>query len=121
MAIPAKISRARRRDRRRERRDHVVCGEVAIVCEDQLGLEIKAEATLLDVSVHGARFRTQRGLPLNSSVKFHHRELAIGGSGVVRYCNWSPSGYEIGVEFRQGTGWPGANGDIAKRTAASSW
>lgn len=118
MRTRLKRSRNNKSDRRLERRD-VVSEDVTLVCEDELGLEITANAQLMDVSPHGARFRTYRELPLNSSAKFYHRQLAIGGCGVVRYCNWSKLGFEIGMEFRRGTGWrgPRTSGDIARDAA----
>src|SRR6266849_4666193 len=98
------ISHSRRSDRRRESRGSLT-GEVSILCEDEQGHETLSHAKLLDVSAHGARFQTFQKLPLRSSVVFCHFKYGVGGRGTVRYCNSSSKGYEIGVEFRHGTGW----------------
>jgi hypothetical protein len=96
--------RAGKSDRRRESRDSVT-GEVSILCEDEQGHETVSRAKLLDVSPHGARFWAHQELPVRSSLIFYHVKLGVGGRGTVRYCHWSRLGYEIGVEFHQGTSW----------------
>ena len=99
-----RISRSRKAERRSEVRDSLAA-EVSILCEDEQGHEIVYHAKLLDVSAHGARFLMLCRLPLRSSVVFYHLKFGVGGRGTVRYCNSSNKGYEIGVEFRHGTGW----------------
>jgi hypothetical protein len=44
-------------------------------------------------------------LPLRSSVTFYHHKFGIGGRGTVRFCRTGRKGYEIGLEFPNGTGW----------------
>ena len=99
-----RISRSRKANRRSELRDSLAA-EVSILCEDEQGHETVYHAKLLDVSAHGARFLMLCRLPLRSSVVFYHLKFGMGGRGTVRYCNSSNKGYEIGVEFRHGTGW----------------
>ena len=99
-----KGGRSKTSDRRRESREPLT-GEVTILHEDEQGREIVVHAQLMDGSVNGARFRAQQELPLRSPVVFYHVKLGVGGRGTVRYCNASSKGYEIGVEFRHGTGW----------------
>jgi hypothetical protein len=98
------ISLSRKSDRRRELRKSLNA-EVSILCEDERGRETLSHAKLVDVSVHGAKFQTFQRLPLRSSVIFCSFKHGVGGRGTVRYCNSSSKGYEIGVEFRHGTGW----------------
>jgi len=62
-------------------------------------------ATLLDISAKGARLSTLQKLPLRSSVTFYHHKFGIGGRGTVRFCRTGPKGYEVGLEFPNGTGW----------------
>jgi len=82
-------------------------GEVAILHQDDRGVELILRAQLLDGSKNGARFRTERELPLRSPVVFYHRKLMVGGRGTVRYCNWSSAGFEIGIEFCHPVNWRG--------------
>ena len=99
----------RKANRRRERRDRVST-DVVLFFADAEGQEATIPGQLLDVSPHGARFQTRREVSVDSRVKFHHASLGIGGRGVVRYCNWSPRGFEVGVEFQHGTGWRNRSG-----------
>ena len=102
------VSRSRNSDRRRELRSPLT-GELSILCEDEQGRKSFSRVKLLDVSAHGARFQTPSRLNLRSSVSFDHPKFGVGGQGTVRYCTSSRKGpgYEIGVEFPQGTGWRG--------------
>jgi len=94
----------RKANRRRERRERVST-DVVLFFADTEGQEATVPGQLLDVSGHGARFRTMREVSVGSSVKFQHAGLGVGGRGLIRYCNWSPSGFDVGVEFAGGTGW----------------
>lgn len=98
------VSCSRKSDRRRELRGSLT-SDVSILSEDELGRETVYHARLLDVSVHGMRFQVFWKLPLRSTITFYHPKSGLGGRGTVRYCNSSKKGYEIGVEFRHGTGW----------------
>ena len=109
MIVQRPVSIPRKADRRRERRDRVSTG-VILFFADAEGQEATIPGQLLDVSPHGARFQTAREVSLQSSVKFQHAGLGIGGRGVVRYCHWSPGGFEVGVEFQQGTQWTNSRG-----------
>jgi len=114
MDVQPQTSTTKRPERRRERRDRVSVG-VVISCADANAAKTSFHAQLLDISPHGARFRTTEEVPLHCSVKFDHIGLGIGGHGIVRYCNWSTLGFEVGVEFRHGTGWQaGIPSDQAK-------
>ena len=104
MAVHPQGYSTRKLERRRERRDRV-SADVVIFFADADGQEAAVPGQLLDVSPHGARFRTYMEVTVQSAVKFKHATLGVGGRGVVRYCNWSPAGFDVGVEFRQGTGW----------------
>jgi PilZ domain len=105
MIVRRPASIPRKANRRRERRDRVST-DVVLFFVDPEGQGATVRGQLLDVSSHGARFRTTREVCLQSPVKFRHAGLGVGGSGIVRYCNWSPAGFDVGVEFQQGTGWP---------------
>jgi len=112
-------SHSKKFDRRHESRKSLNA-EVSILCEDERGRETLSHAKLLDVSVHGAKFQTFQKLPLRSSLIFCNFKHGVGGRGTVRYCNASSKGYEIGVEFRHGTGWcePLASEELKRLGAA---
>ena len=108
----------RKAERRRERRDRIST-DVILFFSDAEGQEATVPGHLLDVSPHGARFQTTREVSPDSRVKFHHASLGIGGRGVVRYCNWSLAGFEVGVEFQHGTQWRSPSGAHIDANAAS--
>jgi hypothetical protein len=97
-------SPARKVDRRRHQR-HSANVSISILVTDSEGRESVARAHLLDISVKGARMRVSQRIPTYSVVSFFHHELGIGGRGTVRYCAFSKSGYVMGIEFPNGTGW----------------
>jgi hypothetical protein len=104
MVTQRQTSVARKAERRRERRDRVST-DVVLFVVDPKDEETTILGQLLDVSPHGARFRTSKEVSLQSPVKFRHAGLGVGGCGTVRYCHWSPRGFEVGVEFQKGTQW----------------
>ena len=57
------------------------------------------QATLLDVSAFGARFRLGTRVPPGSWLMFNHHKIGISGRGTVRHCRMVKSGYEVGVGF----------------------
>lgn len=91
-------------DRRREPRDPLNAS-LSILSTDQDGRETVMHAQLLDISESGARLSMLQKLPLRSSVTFYHHKFGIGGRGTVRFCRTGPKGYEVGLEFPNGTGW----------------
>jgi hypothetical protein len=91
-------------DRRREPRDPL-SASLSILSTDQDGRESVMHAQLLDISLSGARLSMLQKLPLRSSVTFYHHKFGIGGRGTVRFCRTGPKGYEVGLEFPNGTGW----------------
>jgi hypothetical protein len=91
-------------DRRREPRDPL-SASLSILSTDQDGRETVMHAHLLDISSSGARLSMIQKLPLRSSVTFYHHKFGIGGRGTVRFCRTAPKGYEVGLEFPNGTGW----------------
>ena len=115
MIVHRPASTARKSDRRRERRVRVST-DVVLFLADAEGQEATIPGRLLDVSPHGARFLTARDVSLNAPVKFHHAGLGVAGRGLVRYCKWSPAGFEVGVEFQRGTGWRPPGSTIQNKT-----
>jgi hypothetical protein len=91
-------------ERRREPRDPL-SASLSILSTDQDGRETVMHAQLLDISASGARLSMLQKLPLRSSVTFYHHKFGIGGRGTVRFCRTGRKGYEIGLEFPNGTGW----------------
>jgi hypothetical protein len=78
-------------------------------------------AQLLDISVSGARMSILQKLPIGSAVTFYYHKLGIGGRGTVRFCRSGRKGYEVGLEFSNGTGWSPAlrqKTDLLKMSAA---
>ncbi len=97
-------STGRKADRRREPRDPL-SGSLSILCTDQEGREAVMHAQLLDISVSGARLSIPQKIPIQSAVTFYYHKFGIGGRGSVRYCRSGRRGYEVGLEFPNGTGW----------------
>ncbi len=91
-------------ERRREQRDPL-SASLSILSTDENGRETVMHAQLLDISVSGARLSMLQKLPLRSSVTFYHHKFGIGGRGTVRFCRSGPKGFEVGLEFPNGTGW----------------
>jgi len=118
--IAQQVSHPKRKaERRHERRDPVDTA-VILFFSDTEGQEATVPGRLLDVSEHGARFRTAREVCTSSTVKFRHAGLGVGGWGVIRYCNWSPAGFDVGVEFQGGTGWRHPTGALSTSTVETA-
>jgi hypothetical protein len=94
----------RKTDRRRQPRDPLTAA-LSILSTDHEGRETVLHAQLLDISVSGARISILQKLPNGSAVTFYYHKLAIGGRGTVRFCRSGRKGYEVGLEFPNGTGW----------------
>jgi len=77
-------------------------------------------AQLLDISAFGARLGILQKIPTHSAVTFYEHKLGVGGRGTVRFCRTARKGYEVGLEFPNGTGWSPAvreKADLLKPTA----
>jgi hypothetical protein len=98
------FSTIRKGNRRREERDPISI-TLPILCTDQEGRETVMHARLVDISVSGARFSVLQQIPAFSSVTFYYQKFGIGGRGTVRFCRSSKRGYDVGLEFSNGTGW----------------
>jgi hypothetical protein len=84
------FSTIRKGNRRREERDPISI-TLPILCTDQEGRE--------------TRFSVLQQIPAFSSVTFYYQKFGIGGRGTVRFCRSSKRGYDVGLEFSNGTGW----------------
>jgi len=62
-------------------------------------------ARLMDISVKGARMSVLQKIPAYTGVTFYYDKLRIGGRGTVRFCRTAKGGYEVGLQFPNGTGW----------------
>ena len=98
------FSTVRRTDRRREARDPISIS-LLILCTDQEGRETVMHARLVDISLSGARLCVLQKIPTHSAVTFYYHKFGIGGRGTVRFCRSARKGYEVGLEFPNGTGW----------------
>jgi hypothetical protein len=94
----------RKGERRRQPRDPVSV-PLSILCTDLEGRETAMYAQLLDISVSGARMSVPQRVTVRSSVTFYYHKFGIGGRGTVRFCRSGRKGYEVGLEFPNGTGW----------------
>jgi hypothetical protein len=94
----------RKTERRRQARDPLSV-PLSILSTDHEGRETVLHAQLLDISVSGARLSIPHKLPIGSAVTFYYHKFGIGGRGSVRYCHSGRKGYEVGLEFSNGTGW----------------
>jgi hypothetical protein len=101
---PVGASPEARADRRREPRDPLSVS-LSILFAEQGGGETVMRADLLDISVSGARLSIPRKIPTLSEVTFYYFKFGIGGRGTVRFCRAGNGGYEVGLEFPNGTGW----------------
>lgn len=97
-------SLARKTDRRRQVREPI-SAPLSILCTDQDGRETVMHAQLVDISLSGARLSIPQKIPTHSTVTFYYQKLDIGGRGTVRFCRTAKKGYEVGLEFPNGTGW----------------
>jgi hypothetical protein len=94
----------RKTDHRREERDPVNIS-LSILCTDQEGRETVQHARLVDISLSGARLSVLQKMPNRSTVTFYCHKFGIGGRGTVRFCRPGRKGYDVGLEFPNGTGW----------------
>ncbi len=78
---------------------------LSILCTDENGRETVMHAQLLDISATGARLSILQKIPTHSAVTFYYHKLGVGGRGTVRFCRSARKGYEVGLEFPNGTGW----------------
>jgi hypothetical protein len=97
-------STIRTSERRREARDPL-SAPLSILCYDPDGRETVMHAKLVDISISGARMSVLKQIPVRSSVTFFYGKLGIGGRGTVRFCRSGKGGYNIGLQFANGTGW----------------
>lgn len=100
----AVYSTFRKSERRREDRDPLSV-PLSILCTDQEGRETMMHARLIDISIKGARMSVLQKIPAYTSVTFYYDKLRVGGRGTVRFCRTSKNGYEVGLQFPNGTGW----------------
>ncbi|HXP88806.1 MAG TPA: PilZ domain-containing protein [Bryobacteraceae bacterium] len=105
-------SMERKADRRRQPRDPLSVA-LSILCTDHEGRETVMHAKLLDISVSGARLSILQRIAPHSAITFYYHKLAIGGRGTVRFCRTGKKGYEVGIEFPNGTGWSPAQREKA--------
>jgi PilZ domain len=98
------FSTIKRPNRRSEPRDPISI-PMSILCTDQDGRDTVMHARIADISARGARLCVLQKIPVRSAVTFYYQELGIGGRGTVRYCRSSSKGYDVGLEFPNGTGW----------------
>lgn len=105
---PAPVKTNPRKERRRAKRA-LIAGSLTILWGRHPQEENVMQATLLDVSAFGARFRLGTRVPPGSWLMFNHHKIGISGRGTVRHCRMVRSGYEVGVEFSGGTGWDAAS------------
>jgi hypothetical protein len=90
--------------RRREARDPISIS-LRILCTDQEGRETLMHARLVDISLTGARLCVLQKIPTHSAVTYYYDKFGIGRRGTVRFCRSARKGYEVGLEFPNGTGW----------------
>jgi hypothetical protein len=112
----------RKTERRRQPRDPFAA-TLSILSTDYEGRETVLHARLLDISVSGARLSILQKLPIGSAVTFYYHKFGIGGRGTVRFCHTGRKGYEVGLEFPNGTGWSPVvreKADLLKLAAAPS-
>jgi hypothetical protein len=98
------FSITRGKNQRREERDPISMA-LSILCTDQEGRESVLHARLVDISVKGARLSVIQKIPNRSTVTFYCHKFGIGGRGTVRFCRPGRKGYDVGLEFPNGTGW----------------
>ena len=98
------FSTNRKADRRREARDPIHIS-LSILCTDHEGRETIMHGRLVDISLSGARLCVLQKIPTHTAVTFYYHKFGIGGRGTVRFCRSARKGYEVGLEFPNGTGW----------------
>jgi EAL and modified HD-GYP domain-containing signal transduction protein len=96
-----------KKERRRKRRD-AISGTISVLWGTNPQEEKVTQASILDISAFGARFRLAQRIPNGAWLMFNHHKAGIGGRGTVRYCRSVKTTYEVGVEFSGGTGWNAA-------------
>jgi len=75
-----------------------------ILWEDSEGRERVSNATIVNASVNGVKLRVDEKVPVHSYINCNYEALGIVGRASVRYCIFSQGKYEIGLEFRDGSG-----------------
>ena len=98
------FSTVRKTDRRREARDPISIS-LSILCTDLEGRETVMHARLVEISLSGARLCVFQKIPTHSAVTFYYHKFGTGGRGTVRFCRSARKGWELGLEFPNGTGW----------------
>jgi hypothetical protein len=99
----------RKKEKRKSKRDPI-SGSVTVLWGTTAQEERISRANMIDLSSHGAKFRTSERIPAGSWLMFNYHQLGASGRGTVRYCQLVKSCYQIGVEFSGGTGWnPASN------------
>jgi hypothetical protein len=101
---PPMFSINRKTDRRRRERCPIDIS-LSILCMDQEGRETPMHARLVDISLSDARLCVPQKIPPHTAVTFYYAKFGIGGRGTVRFCRSARKGYEVGLEFPNGTGW----------------
>jgi c-di-GMP-related signal transduction protein len=105
---PSQATKARQgalKKERRQRNREAMTAKVTVLWGNQPQQECLAQATLVDVSAFGARFRLLARVPPGAWLMFNHHKVGLSGRGTVRHCRLIKGMYEIGVEFSSGTGW----------------
>ena len=94
----------RKKEKRKGKRDPI-SGSLTILWGANAQEERLSRMSLIDLSAHGAKFRSIERIPPGSWLMFNYHRLGASGRGTVRYCQLVKSSYHIGVEFSGGTGW----------------
>jgi hypothetical protein len=94
----------RKKEKRKGKRDPI-SGSLTILWGANAQEERLSRMSLIDLSAHGAKFRSIERIPPGSWLMFNYHLLGASGRGTVRYCQLVKSSYHIGVEFSGGTGW----------------
>lgn len=92
------------KDARRQKR-YPADGGLRVMWEDEAGRERFSLARLVDISVSGARLRTDDRIPVRAAIMCNEPRLGLSGRGSVRHCNFVKGKYEIGIHFPGGSGW----------------
>ncbi len=103
---PKPVVRSKER-RRRGKRDPITA-PLVIIWGRNTQEEFLAQANLVDISAHGARFRSAAPVPVGAWLVFNHHKVGVNGRGRVRYSRLTKGMFDIGVDFASGTGWDAA-------------
>lgn len=80
---------------------------VDLTWKDAAGQTHRWTARLMDISVAGAGFFTQRPVPVGRTVHFVYQNHKL--TGIVKHCVVAKPGYVWGIEFQPGSQWPATN------------